>query len=185
MRWERFLEDLEAEADGAVGAERHAEVADRASREVGRQHVTDRLRVLTDEEIVIRVYGAGVVRGTVASTGSGWVLMDEAPGRQALVPLRHVLAIGGLGHKAAVPGSEGEVGARLGVGYALRALARDRARVVVVTLADGGTVTGIIARVGADFLDIAEAGDAGEPAGLRALTAIPFDAVVLVRCAPA
>lgn len=185
MRWERFFEDLEAEADGAAGAERHAEVADRASREVGRQHLTDRLRVANRQEVVIRVRGGGLVRGTVASTGSEWILVDEeGTGGQVLVPLRHVLSIGGLGSKAAVPGSEGRVGARLGFGYALRGLARDRAR-VLVTLADGGTLSGAVARVGADFLDVAEAGDAGEAGRERALTAVPFGAVALVRRAPA
>lgn len=185
MRWERFFEDLEAEADGAAGAERHAEVADRASREVGRQHLTDRLRLASGQEIVIRVSGAGLVRGTIASTGNGWMLVDEeSPGGQVLVPLRHVLAIGGLGTKAAVPGSEGRVGARLGIGYALRGLARDRAQ-VLVTLADGGTLHGAVTRVGADFLDIAEVYDAAEAGRERALTAVPFEAVVLVRRTPA
>lgn len=184
MRWERFFEDLEAEADGAIGAERHAEVADRVSREVGRQHLTDRLRVATGHEVVIRVGEAGLVRGAIAATGNGWVRLEEDPGGQVLIPLRHVLAIGGLGQKAAVPGSEGEIGARLGMGYALRELARDR-EPVVVTLADGGTLTGALARVGADFFDIAEARSPGVPTGVRALTAVPFDAVVLVRRAPA
>lgn len=184
MRWERFFEDLEAEADGAVGAERQAEVADRAAREVGRQHLTDRLRVAAGQEIAIRVNGAGLIRGAVSSTGRGWVLVDEGSGGQALVPLRYVLAVGGLGPKAAVPGSEGKVGARLGIAYALRKLARERAR-VAVTLGDGGTLTGAIARVGADFLDIAEVYDEAGPAGARAPTAVPFDAVVLIRRAPA
>lgn len=183
MRWERFFEDLEAEADGVVGAERHAEVADRASREVGRQHLTDRLRVATGREIVIRVTAAGLVRGAIAATGNGWVRLEEMPGGQVLVPLRHVLAISGLGQKADVPGAEGKVGARLGLGYALRELARDRER-VVVTLADAGAFTGVIARVGSDFVDIAEARGPGEPTGVRALTAVPFDAIALVRRAP-
>lgn len=182
MRWERFFEDLEAEADGAVGVERHAEVADRASREVGRQHLTDRLRVAAGEEIAIRVNGAGYVRGTVVSTGSEWVLVDEAGG-QVLVPVRHVMTVGGLGPKAAVPGSEGKVGARLGIAYALRGLARERAR-VAMTLVDGGTLTGTIVRVGADFLDLAEAYDTAESAGARTSTAIPLEAVALVRRAP-
>jgi hypothetical protein len=184
MRWERFFEDLEAEADGAVGAERYAEVADRTSREVGRQQLTDRLRVATEQEIVIRVSGAGLVRGTVASTGNGWVFVDENAGGQVLVPLRHVLAVGGLGPKAAVPGSEGRVGARLGIAYALRTLARDRAQ-VVVTLVDGGALSGVIARVGADFFDIADVYDAAEPAAVRALTAVPFEAMSAVKRGPA
>lgn len=184
MRWERFFEDLEAEADGVVGAERHAEVVDRALREVGRQHLTDRLRVAAGQEIVIRINSAGFVRGTVASTGSGWVLVDESPGGQVLVPIRHVLAVGGLGRKAAVPGSEGKVGARLGIAYALRVLARERAG-VAVTLVDGGTLAGAIARVGADFFDLADGYDTAASTEVRgARSAVPFEAVVLIRRVP-
>lgn len=183
MRWERFFEDLEAQADGAVGAERQAEVADRASREVGRQHLTDRLRVATGREVVVRVGGAGLLRGAVVDTGSGWFELEETPGRRVLVPLRHVMAISGLGRKADVPGSEGEVGARLGMAYALRGLARDLES-VVVTLADGATLTGHIARVGADFVDLTETPGPVGPARVRAMTAVPFEAVALVRRAP-
>ena len=183
MRWERLFEDLEAEADEASRAERNDEVADRTWREVGRQQLTDRLRAAAGREIVVRVSGAGAVRGSVASTGNGWVLVDEISGTQTLVPTRHVIAVGGLGRKAAVPGSEGRVGARLGLSYALRGISRDRVR-VILALVDGGTLTGIIARVGADFLDLAPA-EGADQGQARALTAVPLNAIVLIRRAPA
>jgi hypothetical protein len=183
MRWEQLFEDLEADLDEANRAERTGEVADRTWREVGRQQLTDRLRAAAGGEIVVRISGAGAVRGSIASTGNGWVLVDEASGTQALVPIRHVIAVGGLGRKAEVPGSEGRVGERLGLGYALRGISRDRAR-VVLTLVDGGALAGVIARVGADFLDLAS--DVGADTGqVRARSAVPLNAVALIRRAPA
>ncbi|NIS29034.1 MAG: hypothetical protein GWO04_03310, partial [Actinobacteria bacterium] len=62
---------------------------------------------------------------------------------------------------------------------------RERAR-VAVTLVDGGTLTGAIARVGADFFDLAEGYDTAESTEVRAArSAVPFEAVVLIRRAPA
>jgi hypothetical protein len=174
MRWERLFEDIEAQAAQAERVERDAEVADRTEREVGRQQLTDRLRAATGAEITIRVVGVdGPVHGVVRAAGAGWMVISERPGAKTLVVVARVLTMTGLGVRAEIPGSRGAAGARLGLGYALRQIARERVEVRLV-LVDGAVVAGVVDRVGADFADI------GADGGVQAT--IPFDAVALVRC---
>ena len=72
--------------------------------------------------------------------------------------------------------------ARLGLGSALRALARDRAR-VTVHLVDGSAVAGTIDRVGADFLEVRDR--SGEAAGARppAVRTVATVAIAVIRAA--
>jgi hypothetical protein len=72
--------------------------------------------------------------------------------------------------------------ARLGLGSALRAIARDRVQ-VVIGLLDGSAVTGTVDRVGSDFVEVAEHGP-GEPrrrSEVSGVRAVPFAAVAVVR----
>lgn len=186
MRWERLFDDIEAQAEEAERAERSVEIADRTRREVGRQQLLHRLQAAAGQQVVVRVAGAGVVRGVVRGAGAGWLLLADA-GDETLVAMRSVTSVLGLGIQATVPGTDGAVGARLGLGYVLRQVARDRAA-VVLTLIDGTTVSGVVDRVGADFLDLADPPDSvrrvtiGEPkAGARAYVTVPFDALSLLR----
>ena len=127
--------------------------------------------------------GAGQVSGRLERVGAEWLLVSEAAGRQALVPVAAVLSAGGLGALSQGAGSgDGRVFARLGLGSALRAIARDRVQ-VVVGLVDGGAVTGTVDRVGADFVEVAEHGP-GEPRRQREVSgmrAVPFAAIAVVR----
>ena len=70
---------------------------------------------------------------------------------------------------------------RLGLGHALRALARDRAAVTVTS--DAGVLAGTIDRVGTDHLDLAEhaPGEPRRPAAVRGVVAIAFAGIVAVR----
>jgi hypothetical protein len=88
---------------------------------------------------------------------------------QHLVPLRAVGTVFGAGRHAA-PSARTDA---LGLGTVLRGLQRDRARVVVRTLA--GSVTGTIARVGADHLDLHDLERPGSSARL-----VPFAALLRV-----
>jgi hypothetical protein len=114
--------------------------------------------------------------------GPDWLLLAEQVGSEVLVPLAAVGAIHGLGAHSAQPGSEGKVGARLDLRYALRRLARDRAP-LGATLAHGGVLTGTLDRVGADFVELAEhAPDERRRAGaVRRVSTIPITALVLLR----
>ena len=91
-----------------------------------------------------------------------WLLVAEAGGREVLVPL----ARGAVAGRAArpgrsVPGEGGQVFARLGLGSALRGIARDRLPVQVVAHRRRACSAGTVDRVGADFVELTEHG-AGE-----------------------
>jgi hypothetical protein len=107
--------------------------------------------------------------------------VSERAGSETVVRLAAVVSVAGLGSQASVAGAEGEVGARLGLAYVLRGIARDRSD-VVMSLTDGSTLTGRVDRVGADFIDIAIR--AGTPEGgaepLGTWT-VPFSAIAALR----
>ena len=177
MRWERLFEDLEAQLEAAENEELAAEVADRSRREVARLRLVDRLRGSVGATTILSLQGLRV-RGTIGRVGPDWVLLDDA-GADFLVPLAAVVLVEGLGPGSAEPGSEGEVTARLGLAYALRAIAGDRAEVRVF-LADGSQRTGRIGRVGADHLELVEH-DPGEPSLVRGTATVPFQGLTAVR----
>ncbi|HEY9376709.1 MAG TPA: hypothetical protein VIQ02_06400 [Jiangellaceae bacterium] len=181
MRWQRLFDDLEAQVEQADQAALDAEVADRTRREIARVRLADRLRASVGASIVMRVSGCDPLAGIIDAVGPDWLLMTERTSTEVLVPLRAVLSVSDLGSRAAVPGSEGAVQARLGLGYALRRIARNRSP-VVVTLTDGSTARGVVDRVGADALDLAEPGAMANrrPDGPAGHT-IPFNAVSIVR----
>lgn len=184
MRWEDLFRDLEAQLEAAEQAELAAEVADRTRAEAARLRMADRLAPAAGHGVRLHVRGAGQVSGRLVSVGSEWLLLDES-GRQVLVPLRAVLAAGGLGRLSRDPEAPvGRVAARLGLSSALRGVARDRLP-VSVWLLDGAVLTGTLDRVGVDFLEIAEH-SSGEPrrsAELTAVRTVPFEAIAAVRTA--
>ena len=182
VRWERLFADLEGGFDEAERAERAAEVAERSRAEFGRLVLADRLRAAIGEAVQLDVRRHGRVDGRVERVGPDWLLLAEAGGRQALVPLAAVQSLSGLGAWASEPGSEGVVAARLGLRHALRELARNRAGVTVV-LSGGGVVTGTIDRVGSDFLEMGEhpLGEQRRAADVRRTRLVTLAAVVLVR----
>jgi hypothetical protein len=181
MRWERLFDDLEAQVAEAEHASLGAEVADRTRRELARVRLADRFRSAVGRQVTIVVAGLGRMTGTVQAGGPDWLLVSERTGSETVVRIAAVVSVAGLGSQAAVAGAEGEVGARLGLAYVLRGIARDRSD-VVMSITDGSTLTGRVDRVGADFVDIAvRAGtlDGGaEPLGTRA---VPFSAIAALR----
>lgn len=182
MRWDDLFADLEAQLAAAGQAELVAEVADRTRREAAGLALVDRLRASCGARVVVGVAGAGAVDGLLAEVGRSWLLVDESAGREALVPLAAVLSVRGLGARTAAAGSAGRVFERLGLGAALRGIARDRAA-VTVWLRDGSTVTGTIDRVGADFVEVSAAGPGETPrrAGSTVVWTVPVAALALVR----
>lgn len=182
MRWEDLFRDLEAQLEAAEAAEVAAEVSDRTRREAARLRLVDRLRPAAGHEVRLQVQGGGQVSGRLEQVGAQWVLVAEVAGRQALVPLTSVLAVAGLGVLSSPPDQEERVFDRLGLGSALRAIARDR-RPVTLGLVDGSSLTGTVDRVGADFLELAEHSTGeprrrGEVSGVRV---VPFGAIGTLR----
>ena len=132
MRWDDLFRDLEAQLEAAAAAELDAEVADRTRREAAQLALVDRARAAVGHPVTLRVLGAGPVDGLLADVGAQWLLLAEPSGRQALVPSSAVLSLAGLRAWTSVPGEGGQVFARLGLGSALRGIARDRLPVQVV-----------------------------------------------------
>jgi hypothetical protein len=185
MRWDDLFRDLEAQLDAAEAAELAAEVADRTRREAAQLALVDRARAAVGHPVAVRALGAGPVDGVLTDVGSQWLLVAETGGREVLVPSAAVVSLAGLRAWSGAPGSAGQVFARLGLGHALRGIARDRVA-VQVWLTDGSVVSGTVDRVGADFLEVTEHGS-GEPRGRGDVTGVrtvPFAALALVRSGP-
>lgn len=182
MRWDELFSDFEAQLEAADAAELQAEVADRTRREAALVRLVDRLREAVEHPLAVSTWGAGSVHGRLLDAGGDWLLLEEEGQRETLVPLAAVIGVTGLSGRAAAPGSEGEVGRRLDLRWALRGLARDRAGVSVV-LRDGTTVSGTLDRVGADHVDLAEhpPGEPRRAGAVRQVRVVPIAALALVR----
>ena len=172
MRWEALFADLEAQFDASDAADLAVEIADLTRAERATVELADRLRAAQGSHVTIVVAGGDAVAGQLLEVAAQWVLVGEGT-RRALVPLGALAAVGGLAVRSAPPG--GGVARRLGLGAALRALARDRVTVRVAT--DGFDLTGRVERVGADHLDLAVAAPGA------VLWAVPFAALRVVRSA--
>jgi hypothetical protein len=178
MRWERLFADLEAQLAAAEDADFSSEVADRSRRELALVQLADRMRASTGRTQV-RLDGGESLYGVVAGSGADWVLLAD-DGAETLVPLAAVAWVRDLPMQSDGPGSP--VTGRLGLGHALRALARDRAETTVL-LRTAERLTGTLDRVGADFVDLAEH-PLGEPRRAGAVTStrtIPFSALAALR----
>ena len=180
VRWDALFADLEAQAEDDQTAELAAEVADRTRIETAALHLVDRLRASRGHGLVVATAGASV-RGVLRTVGPDWLLVEAEPNRQAVVRLAAVLGVTGLGSRSSAPSSEGRVAARLALGSALRAVARDRAA-VTITLIDASTVSGTLDRVGADFVELAEhpIGEARRRGAVTAVRLVPLRALAIV-----
>jgi hypothetical protein len=179
MRWEALFADMEAQLDAALAAGLAAEVADLTRAERATVELGNRLRAAHGARLTVLVAGAGtaageLVVGELLDVAAQWMLLGDGT-RRALVPLQAVVAVRGLPVRSAP--APGEVARRLGLGSALRALARDRATVRLVTA--GAELGGRIERVGADHLDLAAGVDGGWDAAT--VWAVPFAALRMVR----
>ena len=182
MRWEGLFADLEGQVESAEALELAAEVADRTRRERGRIRLVDRLRPSLNRPLQVTVAGAGHLAGQLTAVGADWLLLEEESGREALVPVAHLLRVQGLGTRAEEPGSEGRVAARLDLRSALRGLVRDRSSVHVV-LRDGSDLSGTLDRVGLDHCELAmhAIGESRRSRSVRSLDVVPVAALACVR----
>jgi hypothetical protein len=183
-RWERLFEDLAAQAAAAEAAELAGDIDDRTRFEVGSVRLADRLRAAVGRPVRIGCVGGASATGAVREVGVDWMLVGERPDDDALVGLRTVASIAGLGAVSAPASRASPVAQRLDLRYMLRGLARDRAG-VRMALTDCSDVAGTIDRVGADFIDVAEhpVGEARRARDVRGVRAVVIGAVAVVRVA--
>lgn len=181
MRWDDLFADLEAQAAALAVAERAGEIEERTRIELGGIGLGDRLSAAVGTPVQVQVSGLAL-SGTLDRVGTDWLLVDEGAGREALVPLRAVLTVAGLGRSAAVPGSQGAVHARLTLRSALRGVARDRSP-LRLHLVDGSAVDTTLDRVGADFVDVAlhAPGELRRRDAVRGVRTVPIAAIAAAR----
>ena len=173
MRWTALFDDIEAQLEAAERIAGDAEVADRVRREQGGVTIADRVRGQLGFVLTVETSGGGKFDGELTHVGSEWLVLSKAPA-EVIVPLTAISLIGGLGRNVAVGTSRVREG--LGLGSALRTLARDRARVIVHRVEGSPRIEGIIDRVGKDFLEIAAVlpGELRRSASVSAVYAVPF-----------
>lgn len=168
MRWAALFGDMELQLDAAGQQDRDRTVADLTRAERASVTLGDRLRACGAREVRLVLRDGTAVDGQVQEVGPAWLLLGDR-GREHLVPFAGVATAGGLPDFAAPP--ETGVLRRLGLGHALRAVARDRAVVHVLTTA--GRTVGRVDGVGADHVDVALVhADSGRPTGDRQAVAL-------------
>jgi hypothetical protein len=181
VRWQRLFEDLESQAAALAAAELRGEVAERTRIEVGQLSLAQRLHAaLGRREVALRLLGGQTVSGSAVRWGGDWLLLAGA--EEVLVRHRAVVAASGLPARATALGGIDAVTSRLTLRSALRAIARDRSR-VIVSLVDGSQATGTPERVGSDWLDLAlhDADQAPRLSEVGMRWAIPIEALSAVR----
>jgi hypothetical protein len=160
MSWEDELfalfDDLESQASAAFAVDREAELADRSRAEYQQVTLAGRLMASVGQEVTLEVRGVGLLRGSLARVATGWLLLGGAAGQDWIVREAAIASVLGASDRA-VPAVAWEAVARLGIGSALRRLAESGER-CLVHLLDGARYDGEVRRVGADFLELTDAG---------------------------
>ncbi|MDQ3627464.1 MAG: hypothetical protein M3419_01335 [Actinomycetota bacterium] len=180
MRWDDLFADLEMEAEAVLQRERDGEIAERTRVERSRIALLDRLHAARGHELGVSVDVLGAVRGTLLRASTDWLLLRSGR-HEWIIDTASVLGVSGLPPSARAPGSGGAVAAALGWASAWRVLARDRTQLLVCRR-DGTTMSAVADRVGEDFVELRAGSDDQPTEGARNRVAVPFTAVVAVRC---
>jgi hypothetical protein len=163
VRWDALFADMELQAEALQAEVREAHVAELTRAERASVHLVDRLRSGVGTSVDLLVRTGDRVGGVVLDVAAGWVLLEDGR-REHLVPLAGLVSVRGASPVAAA-GLDSAL-RRLGLGHALRALARDRCLVRCETV--GGAVVGRVDAVGSDHVDIGIADPAdGRPTGVQ------------------
>jgi hypothetical protein len=153
MRWGALFDDFESQVAAAERAALEAHASELVRAEQSLLALSDRLRGHRGAvEVVLQ--GGFRVRGQIAEVAEEWCTL-EAPPKSILIPLRALVSVSGLSREARVEGSR--VRRTLSLGSALRALARDRARVachIAPGHAEPVAVSGMIDVVGRDYVEL-------------------------------
>ena len=176
VRWESLFADLEAQWESEQDAVFEAEVADRTSIERVTVGLLDRVRGSDGRSLTLYLVEGEPVAGAVVEAGADWMLL-RADREDVLVPLHAVAAVEGLG-TAVSPG--GPLAGRITLAVVLRGLAERRSPALVL-LRGGTRLSGSIARVGADHVDLLTH-PVDEPWNLGPDRVIPFTAMLRITC---
>jgi hypothetical protein len=186
MRWDALFEDLEAQLAARQRLDFEAEIVERALVDSAGVELADRLRGSMGLTIRVLLSTGSTLEGSLSHAGSEALVLDE-PQHQVLVPYAAAVQYGGLSRLAVTEPSR--IRQRLGLGSALRGLARNRAPVTILVSRGRAeeALYGVIDTVGRDFLDLAVTRDGMDrrPANVRQIVAIPFGVLAGIRSAGA
>lgn len=193
MRWDELFDDIAGQGAAADAAELAGEVVERARLEIGRMSLAERLRGWPGHApVALGLHGGLEPVGVLVAVGLDWLALDEQPG-ECLVPLTSIRWIKAAGRTRQAPVdpdpprlvqggvASGLVRDRLGLTYAFRCLARDRATVRVL-LVGGETVFGTVDAAGLDHVQLAQHSP-DEPrrrSSVQASWTLPFTAIAAV-----
>ncbi|WP_245612660.1 hypothetical protein [Actinotalea ferrariae] len=149
VRWDALFADMELQVEAMDADARAAEVAELTRAERSAVHLTDRLRAGLAGPVEVVVRTGARVTGEMVDVAASWLLLQDGA-REHLVPTAALVTVRGA--PLGVAPGQGSPLRRLGLGHALRALARDRCVVRLETL--GGPVVGRLDAVGADHVDV-------------------------------
>lgn len=182
MRWDALFNDLESQIAESDRLSLEAEVTERARVELVDTGYVDRLRGAIGSRIGVQLHSGENVEGALCHAGADALVLDDGP-QQVLIPYTGVARYVGLGRFLGVEPSR--VGRGIGLARSLRALARDRAPLVLTLGSVTGTtrLEGVIDRVGKDYVDLASVtpGEARRSDHVRQVSTIPFAALSAVR----
>lgn len=181
MRWDALFNDMESQFAESERLSLEAEINDRTRAEMVDAGLADRLRGALGCRLAVHLACGDVIHGALSHAGADALVLDEGQ-HQVLVPYAAVVRYVGLGRFSVAEPSP--VRRALGLAHALRALARDRAE-LAITLAHGaGSVrlTGVIDRVGKDYLDLATftPGEVRRSNHVGQVSVIPFTALAAI-----
>jgi len=191
VRWEQLFAELESQYVELAAAAEDAEMGERIRVEQGAVVAGARLAGAIGRPVRFSVAAGRPVAGALRSVGPDWVLVGEAPGREALISLSAVTVVEGLTAATGAPLTG--VAQRLDLRFALRGLARDRSPIALtvpggrgVSGAGDAELTGTIDRVGADFIEMAlhAAWEPRRAAAVRQVVMVPRSAIIMVRPMP-
>lgn len=183
MRWDALFEDLEAQIAEAAVLGRESEVSERSRADMASIGMADRLRGSRGRSVGVHLVSGTDFMGTLSHAGAESLVIDE-DAHQVLIPYAAVSHYTGMGRHAV--GEPSAVRRKLGLANALRSLARDRVPLTVL-LARGGAgevrISGVIDRVGRDFLDLAVTppGEARRASNVVDVATVPFGSLLALR----
>jgi hypothetical protein len=183
MRWDALFNDMEAQFVESDKLSMEAEISERARADAAGMGLADRLRGSVGTLVKVHLESGAILEGVLTYAGSDAMVLSDKR-QQVLIPYSAVATYTGLGRFSV--GEPSAVRTRIGLSHALRALARDRSELTVTLrgrdIRDSG-VTGVIDRVGLDYIDVAEVrpGVARRALEVGQVSTIPFSALAAIR----
>lgn len=182
MRWDALFDDLESQFAEADRLALDAEVNERARAEMVGLELADRLRAVLGCRLTVYLSSGESFSGTLTHAGGDALVLDEEQ-HQLLIPYAAAVRYVGLGRLSLAESSYVRRG--IGLGRALRGMARDRAELSVLVGNAGGAMrlAGVIDRVGRDYFDLAVLmpGEARRSHQVSQIATIPFTALAAIR----